>query len=72
MRRSARATASARTSRRRAAAPSCAHIDAVVLIEPVSGADRYPLRTAADVKACIEYAQALVEGEEVYLTTPVP
>ena len=34
--------------------------------------EAYPRLTEEDVKACIEYAQALVEGEEVYLTTPVP
>jgi len=34
--------------------------------------EAYPRLTEEDVKACIEYAQALVEGEDVYLTTPVP
>ncbi len=26
----------------------------------------YPTLTAADIRACIEYARSLVEGEEVY------
>lgn len=28
--------------------------------------DTYPRLTPEDVKACLEYAEALVEGEEVY------
>ncbi|MSP12793.1 MAG: DUF433 domain-containing protein [Chloroflexi bacterium] len=32
--------------------------------------DAYPRLTPEDVKACLAYAQALVEGEEVY-PTPV-
>jgi hydroxypyruvate isomerase len=36
------------------AAAAAARIDALVLIEPVSGADRYPLLTAADAVAVIE------------------
>ena len=31
--------------------------------------ESYPRLTEADVRACIEYARALVEGEDVY---PVP
>ena len=33
--------------------------------------EAYPRLTEEDVKACLEYAQALVEGEEVFLATPV-
>jgi hydroxypyruvate isomerase len=36
------------------AAQAAASIDAVVLLEPLSGAPRYPLRTAADVFAVID------------------
>jgi uncharacterized protein (DUF433 family) len=33
----------------------------------------YPRLTAKDVKACLEYAQALVEGEEVFpMSSPAP
>lgn len=32
----------------------------------------YPRLTAEDVKACLAYAEALVEGEEIHLTIPVP
>lgn len=35
-----------------------ARIDATVLVEPVSGAERYPLRTAADVLAVIDRVRA--------------
>jgi len=28
--------------------------------------DYYPYLTAADIKACIEYARALIEGEEIH------
>jgi uncharacterized protein (DUF433 family) len=28
--------------------------------------DAFPRLTAEDVKACLEYAQALVEGEEIF------
>jgi hydroxypyruvate isomerase len=38
------------------AARAAKRIDAVVLLEPVSGAPRYPLRTAADVLAAIDRA----------------
>ena len=34
--------------------------------------EAYPRLTPEDVKACLEYAQALVAGEEVYLTEPQP
>jgi uncharacterized protein (DUF433 family) len=34
--------------------------------------DAYPRLTDEDVKACLEYAQALVEGEEIYLVTVPP
>lgn len=40
------------------AARAAARIGATVLVEPVSGADRYPLRTAADVLAVIDRVQA--------------
>ena len=40
------------------AARAAARIGATVLIEPVSGADRYPLRTAADALAVIDRVQA--------------
>ncbi|MFC9434686.1 hydroxypyruvate isomerase family protein [Nocardia sp. NPDC057030] len=39
------------------AAEAAARIDGTVLIEPVSGADRYPLRTAADALAVIDRVQ---------------
>ncbi|WBQ07972.1 hydroxypyruvate isomerase family protein [Kribbella sp. CA-293567] len=42
----------------RLAAQAAARIDATVLLEPVSGAERYPLRTAADVLAVIDRVQA--------------
>jgi|Deesub1362A_J573_1020465.scaffolds.fasta_scaffold02857_3 uncharacterized protein (DUF433 family) len=29
--------------------------------------DYYPHLTVADIKACIEYARALIEGEEIHL-----
>ena len=40
------------------AAEAAARIDGVVLVEPVSGADRYPLLTAADALAVIDRVQA--------------
>ncbi|MEV0284201.1 TIM barrel protein [Kribbella sp. NPDC050820] len=40
------------------AAQAAARIDGVVLVEPVSGADRYPLLTAADALAVIDRVQA--------------
>ena len=39
------------------AARAAARIDATVLVEPVSGAERYPLRTAADVLTVIDRVQ---------------
>jgi hydroxypyruvate isomerase len=39
------------------AAQAAARIHATVLVEPVSGADRYPLRTGADVVAVIDRVQ---------------
>ena len=32
----------------------------------------YPRLTPEDVKACLAYAEALVEGEKIHLTIPVP
>ncbi len=32
----------------------------------------YPRLTMDDVKACLQYAQAVVAGEAIYLTNPVP
>jgi uncharacterized protein (DUF433 family) len=32
--------------------------------------DAYPRLTEDDVKACLEYAHALVQGEKIYLTAP--
>ncbi|WP_328993239.1 TIM barrel protein [Kribbella sp. NBC_01245] len=40
------------------AARAAARINGTVLVEPVSGADRYPLRSAADVLAVIDRVQA--------------
>jgi hydroxypyruvate isomerase len=40
------------------AAQAAARIGGVVLVEPVSGAERYPLRTAADALAVIDRVQA--------------
>ena len=34
--------------------------------------EAYPRLTLEDVKACLEYAGALVEGEEVHLTSVAP
>lgn len=34
--------------------------------------EAYPRLTEDDVKACLEYAQALVEGEEIYPTAAPP
>jgi hydroxypyruvate isomerase len=42
----------------RLAAHAAARIDGTVLVEPVSGADRYPLLTAADVLTVIDRVQA--------------
>lgn len=39
------------------AAKAAARIDATVLVEPVSGAERYPLHTAADALAVIDQVQ---------------
>lgn len=33
--------------------------------------EAYPRLTEEDVKACLQYAQAVVEGEEIYVTAPV-
>jgi hydroxypyruvate isomerase len=44
------------------AAQAAARIDGTVLVEPVSGADRYPLRTAADVLAVIDRVEAVNVG----------
>ena len=49
------------------AAQAAARIDATVLVEPVSGADRYPLRTAADVLAVIDRVQAAYDVPNVGL-----
>jgi hydroxypyruvate isomerase len=46
----------------RLAAQAAARIDGTVLVEPVSGADRYPLRTAADVVTVIDRVQAANVG----------
>jgi hydroxypyruvate isomerase len=40
------------------AARAAARIQGTVLVEPVSGAERYPLRTAADVQVVIDRVQA--------------
>ncbi len=40
------------------AAKAAARIDATVLVEPVSGAERYPLRTAADVLTVIDRVES--------------
>jgi uncharacterized protein (DUF433 family) len=32
----------------------------------------YPRLTVNDVKACLAYAEALVEGEEIHLAVPQP
>lgn len=32
--------------------------------------EAYPRLTVEDIKACLEYARVMVEGEEVYPTTP--
>ncbi|TDU83655.1 hydroxypyruvate isomerase [Kribbella voronezhensis] len=49
------------------AAQAAARSDAQVLVEPVSGADRYPLRTAADVLAVIDRAQTAYGVQNVGL-----
>ncbi|WP_112238371.1 hydroxypyruvate isomerase family protein [Kribbella monticola] len=49
------------------AARAAARVDAQVLIEPVSGADRYPLRTAADVLTVIDRVQAAYGVQNVGL-----
>lgn len=46
------------------AARAAARIGGTVLVEPVSGADRYPLLTAADALAVIDRAVAAGAGEE--------
>ncbi len=33
--------------------------------------DYYPHLTVADIKACIEYARALIEGEEIHFVEEV-
>jgi uncharacterized protein (DUF433 family) len=32
--------------------------------------EAYPRLTEEDIKACLQYAQDVVEGEEIYLVTP--
>jgi hydroxypyruvate isomerase len=49
------------------AARAAARIGATVLVEPVSGADRYPLRTAADVLAVIDRVQTAYDVRNVGL-----
>ncbi|WP_406049323.1 hydroxypyruvate isomerase family protein [Kribbella sp. NBC_00889] len=49
------------------AARAAARIGGTVLIEPVSGADRYPLRTAADALAVIDRVQAAYDVPNVGL-----
>lgn len=49
------------------AAGAAARIGAVVLVEPVSGAPRYPLRTAADVIAVIDRAVAHSNADNLRL-----
>ncbi|TCO47815.1 hydroxypyruvate isomerase [Kribbella antiqua] len=50
-----------------AAARAAARIDGTVLVEPVSGAERYPLRTAADAIAVIDRVQAAYDERNVGL-----
>lgn len=49
------------------AADAVARIGGTVLIEPVSGADRYPLRTAADAIGVIERVRTETEAENLAL-----
>ncbi|GAA1516129.1 hydroxypyruvate isomerase family protein [Kribbella lupini] len=49
------------------AAEAAARIGAVVLVEPVSGAERYPLLTAADALAVIDRVQAAYDVPNVGL-----
>jgi hydroxypyruvate isomerase len=49
------------------AAKAAARIGATVLVEPVSGADRYPLLTAADALAVIDRVQAAYDVPNVGL-----
>jgi hydroxypyruvate isomerase len=49
------------------AAQAAARIGAVVLVEPVSGAERYPLLTAADALAVIDRVQAAYDVPNVGL-----
>jgi hydroxypyruvate isomerase len=49
------------------AARAAARISGTVLVEPVSGAERYPLRTAADVLAVIDRVQASYDVQNVGL-----
>jgi hydroxypyruvate isomerase len=49
------------------AARAAGRIDATVLVEPVSGAERYPLRTAADVLAVIDRVRAAYEVQNLGL-----
>jgi hydroxypyruvate isomerase len=49
------------------AARAAARIGATVLVEPVSGADRYPLRTAADALEVIDRVQAAYDVPNVGL-----
>ena len=49
------------------AARAAARVDGVVLVEPVSGADRYPLLTAADALAVIERVREATGVENVGL-----
>lgn len=50
-----------------AAAAAVAGIDGIVLLEPVSGAERYPLKTAADALAVIERVTAQSGGTNIKL-----
>jgi hydroxypyruvate isomerase len=49
------------------AARAAARIGATVLVEPVSGADRYPLRTAADALTVIDRVQAAYDVPNIGL-----
>jgi hydroxypyruvate isomerase len=49
------------------ASAAVSEIDAVILVEPISGAARYPLRTAADVVAVIERARREAGAENLRL-----
>ncbi|MFC0626225.1 hydroxypyruvate isomerase family protein [Kribbella deserti] len=49
------------------AATAAARIGATVLLEPVSGAERYPLRTAADALSVIDRVQAACDVRNVGL-----